>query len=116
MLLNSKNGGWIGNRLNYVTHRNRKQLNRIEWLENDNLEISNDDDHDDDFNPMDYINEMKRLVVSMETLGIFRRMLNATRDFRAELMTKNEVEIKEYFPYFFTHPETLVRHLNTHIF
>lgn len=64
-----------------------------------------EDDHSD---PMELIHKMKTVIVSLESLPDFRRMLNKTRDYRATLMEKNEVEFKEYFPYFFTHPETMV--------
>lgn len=51
---------------------------------------------------------LKSLIVSDANLEVFKVKLNATREYRTEMMKKKETEFKEHFPYFFTHPMKLV--------
>lgn len=60
------------------------------------------------YDPKNDIDLLKSLIVGDENLEVFRQKLNATREYRAQMMTKKETEIKEHFPYFFTHPMKLV--------
>lgn len=60
------------------------------------------------YNAQRDVDFLKSLIFSHENLAVFRQKLNATREYRAIMMTKKETEIKEHFPYFFTHPMTLV--------
>lgn len=53
----------------------------------------------------DDINYLRSVVVNEENMGLIRQKLNSTRSERSELLKKPEVDLKEYFHYFFTHPE-----------
>lgn len=60
------------------------------------------------YDPQKDVEMLKQLVINKDNLPIFEEKLNLTRDYRAEMMTKPETEIKEHFPYFHTHPMIFV--------
>lgn len=60
------------------------------------------------YDPQKDVDILKSLVVCSESLPVFKEKLNQTRKYRAEMMKKDEIEIKEHFPYFLTHPMILV--------
>lgn len=110
-------GGWLNWRYNRVLARNRK-LRQGE----PNVDESSDEEESDVIavthaeyaeSMQKNIELMKRLPVNIENLPELRNLLNATRDYRKEMMKPKEdgmrdVDIKENFPYFLTHPETMV--------
>lgn len=103
MLVNGVNGGWLNTRLYYIRTMKRKQEqaealdSQLDRSVNENLTNSEDD-----------VNFLKGLVVCPGNMDVFKEKLNSSRKFRAEMMKKPETEIKEYFPYFFTHPIEMV--------
>lgn len=110
-LLMSGNGGWLNWRYNHVISRNRR-------LKKGNARSSIDESSDtgetnDTQSIESKIHSLKRLPVTMENLPQIRNLLNATREFRKQMMKRKgngmrDVDIKENFPYFLTHPETIV--------
>lgn len=63
----------------------------------------------DDHSMEDDVHLLKSIVINVENLDIIKQMLNKTREYRAQMLLKKETEIKEHFPYFFSHPLELVR-------
>lgn len=66
-------------------------------------------DDNENHNVKDDVDLLKSLIVNTENLDLIKQLLNRTREYRAEMMLKNETEIKEHFPYFLSHPLELVR-------
>lgn len=62
----------------------------------------------DEYNPKHDVDLLKNMVVDAGNLEIIRQKLNKTRAYRLEMLTKTETEMKEHFPYFFSHPFELV--------
>lgn len=52
----------------------------------------------------DELHLLKSLVVNDDNMPLILEKLNLTRSYREELVARPEVELKTYFPYFFTHP------------
>lgn len=63
---------------------------------------------DNDYNPQHDVDVLKSLIVNAENLDIIKQKLNRTRAYRKRMLQNNETEIKEHFPYFFSHPFDLV--------
>lgn len=63
---------------------------------------------DDNVDVKDDVDLLKSLIVNVDNLDRIKQLLNRTREYRAEMLLKSEVEIKEHFPYFFSHPLELV--------
>lgn len=52
------------------------------------------------------IEALKRVSISAETVGVVYDKLNVTRKYRLNLLkTNHEINLKEQFPFFFTHPD-----------
>lgn len=62
-------------------------------------------------NPSDDVIYLKSLVVSDENMPIFIEKLNSTRGHRMEMLLDKNIHLKEMFPYFFTHPDLVIRPL-----
>lgn len=59
-------------------------------------------------NVKDDVHILKSIIVNVENMDAIKQMLNRTREYRAQMLQKIETEIKEHFPYFFSHPFELV--------
>lgn len=51
---------------------------------------------------------LKSLIVTDENMPIFAEKLNSTREYRLKLLLDKEIHLKEWFPYFFTHPQLVL--------
>ncbi|XP_055306986.1 uncharacterized protein LOC129571243 [Sitodiplosis mosellana] len=51
---------------------------------------------------------LKSLIVTEENMAIFAEKLNFTREYRLKLLLDKEIHLKEWFPYFFTHPQLIL--------
>lgn len=71
---------------------------------NDSGESTSNDNYD----PENDVHLLKSLIVNVENLDTIKQLLNKTREYRAKMLDKKETEIKEHFPYFFSHPLELV--------
>lgn len=100
-LINGSNSGWLNARYYHVRATKRKQ-------EEAERSISSLNTTTDKGDPQEDVNFLKTLIVIPENLELFKDKLNATRTYRTKMMEKDEVEFKEHFPYFFTHPLELV--------
>lgn len=58
---------------------------------------------------------LKRTVINQATdMEMIKEKLNATRKYRLNLMENNETDIREQFPFFFSHPSLVITSL-THV-
>lgn len=114
-LLMTSNRGWLNWRYNQVRSRIRRmkhhEANQVS--DEPNVEEESTDREEYIQEMKEAIAEMKRLPVSVPNLAKLRELLNKTRKHRMEILKPNadgmrDVDIKEYFPYFLTHPETMV--------
>lgn len=108
MLINGTNSGWLNARYYHVRKSKRKQENFEMLCANGPVESllqtsGVDEDMEDD------VHLLKTIIVNAENLDTIKQLLNKTREYRAQMLQKNETEIKEHFPYFFSHPLELVR-------
>lgn len=102
-----QDGGYFNNRLKYI--RNRKKA----LLANEAGESSsNDTDVETVYtqeNAESDLQILKRTVFNSSTdMDMIKIKLNATCNFRSELMSDENIDIREYFPFFFSNPH-LVR-------
>lgn len=110
-LLLKGDGGWINSRLKNIREAKKKfELNKI----NSNIpsaarpiieqmsELSNADAHNE-------LKLLKTMVVEPQNMATIIEKLNLTRTYRHKILLDKELNLKEWFPFFFTHPQ-LVRH------
>lgn len=53
----------------------------------------------------DEVRFLKSLPVIEENMDIYIQKLNLTRNYRQKMLLDKEINLKEQFPYFFTHPQ-----------
>lgn len=75
-----------------------------------NISRSNQDDAmepyvDDESIAEQDVQFLKSLIVTDENMSIFAEKLNSTRKYRLKLLLDKGIHLKEWFPYFFTHPQ-----------
>lgn len=106
-LINGTNGGWLNAWYYYIRQMKRKQVHselvRANGAVDSTLQLSNDN-----YDPDDDVQLLKSLVVNLENLNTIKQLLNKTREYRVIMLKKKETEIKEHFPYFFSHPLEMV--------
>lgn len=105
--MNGANGGWLNVRYYYIRKMKRDQESS-EMLRANGAVESPLQMPDDNHNVEDDVHLLKSLIINVENLDVIKQMLNRTREYRAQMLQKNETEIKEHFPYFFSHPLELV--------
>lgn len=108
-LLVNRNGGWLNARYNHVIFRNR----RLKGLENAGEEPNSEAVVYSPDELQKSLEKLKRLPVNVQNLPEIRNLLNKTRDYRCSMLKpksdgSRDADIKENFPFFFTHPETTV--------
>lgn len=106
--MNGSNSGWLNVRYYYIRQLKRKQ-ERDEMLNGSGGAESVFQIPDDNYNAKDDVEQLKSLIVCSRNWDIIREKLNRTREYRAQMLKRKETELKEHFPYFFTHPLELVR-------
>lgn len=87
----------------------RKTKKKREEAENP---ISQSNSIQENHDPQADVDHLKSLIVCTTNLEKFREKLNATRSYRDLMMKTEETELKEHFPYFFTHPAIMVSFYN----
>lgn len=119
MLVNGWNGGFLNNRLNYILAKKKKARkydknnntsNGAGYMNHNANKKSNNVDKANDSrrSMMDEIHSMKTIIICKKTLDLMEKKLNETRAYRLHLHKENDVDLKEYFPYFFSHPNQMV--------
>lgn len=117
--MNGWNGGFLNNRLNYILakkkkaqqyDKNNKASKCTDVMSHSANEKNNVDGTNDNKRSisMEDIHSMKTIIICKKTMDLMEEMLNKTRSYRLRLHKKNDVELKEYFPYFFSHPTQMV--------
>lgn len=108
MLINGA-GGWLNSRLKNV----REAHNRLKrQQENENLDANDDSSFDLDLVEHELSDEeaeqmvevLKSTIVSPQTLDAVMVNLASTRKYRHKMLLSKELDLKQEFPYFFTHP------------
>lgn len=101
--------GFLKARLQYLRNKENKKKAKTTQPSNDasmqspNSSIMSDGDVENEL--MRQVLSMKSIVVNEENMASLVEKLKVTRKFRRSLLKKPEVQLKEYFPYFFTHPD-----------
>lgn len=105
--------GWIVARLKYVRDAQNK-LNRsirntsISSTALNESHMNNCDKTDTETAANDVI-FLKSLVMCENNMEVFLEKLNSTREHRAKMLLDKKINLKEAFPYFFTHPQMVAR-------
>lgn len=99
MLTNTKGNGFLDLRL-----RNLRRANAKNGKSNDTENEHENSEPIDEVNIEDEIQVLKSLIVNEGNMNIIVDKLNLTREYRSTLLKRTDIELKEYFPYFFTHP------------
>lgn len=108
----SSNGGWLNHRL-----KNMRDLqNKLKQKQRDEDSATSSGDvrpvNQEELNTdkaKAALTKIKSMVVGPETIDEIMRILEITREYRKQLLfLDKELNLKQEFPYFFTHPD-LVR-------
>lgn len=96
--------GWFNARLSYL----REVQNKMN--KSDKSKVSNSSQLDENASPISddeaisSVLLLKSLVVTEENMETFIQKLNLTREYRQRMLLEKSINLKEQFPYFFTHP------------
>lgn len=94
LLFNHHNGGYLG-----LKERNHRRLKRkSEVLESDQS----------DQNITEDLEYLKSAIVNADNMDTIRKKLKSTERYRMEMVRDLNVDLLENFPFFFTHPETVI--------
>lgn len=110
-LLLKGDGGWLNIRLKNIREAKKKfELNKM----NSNIPSAARPiiEQISEFSDTDADNELKLLktmIVEPQTMTTIIEKLNLTRTYRHKILLDKELNLKEWFPFFFTHPQ-LVRY------
>lgn len=103
-----QDGGLFHNRLKYLASKERNQK-EAELSANDknsgiaSVGVYTEKDAEND------LEILKRTVIkNVSNMEDIKNKLNATRKYRLDLMQKLETDIREKFPFFFSHPNLVV--------
>lgn len=79
-------------------------------------------DAEDGYQPLDdiisdeeaanIVEDLKMTLVSIENIDVIKESLLKTLQYRSKLLAKEELNLREYFPYFFTNPELVCNSLH----
>lgn len=105
MLLNG-DSGWINSRLKNIREAKNKLNKKKTSMANEHQIIEQLSDADAETE----LALLKTITVDSETMTRIIQKLNSTRTYRHKLLLDKEINLKEWFPFFFTHPK-LVRDL-----
>lgn len=92
--------GFFARRLKYV--QQRRKNNEEPDLNEANHSHPQDEDAQNEEEDMDYL---KRAVISKNNFASVVEKLNATRKLRQQMLLNKETDLREQFPFFFSHPE-----------
>lgn len=106
-LMNGSNSGWLNVRYYYIRKMKRSQESS-ELLRANGAVASPIQMPDDNHDVQSDVHFLKSLIINVEHMDVIKQLLNRTREYRAQMLEKNETEIKEHFPYFFSHPLEMV--------
>lgn len=84
----------------------RQKLKNIE--ENNTAQPTETDGNENDEHSMNSLLWLKTAVVSQANIADVRKKLHATRRLRDEMVQKDNVELMQEFPFFFTHPTLVI--------
>lgn len=93
-LLNSSDGGKLGIQL-----RNKRAVAKRQHVQcQSEVELTEDEAED-------MVELLKTTVVNSENMEDIKRMLTLTLNYRTQLLRKEELNLREYFPYFWVSKE-----------
>lgn len=112
----SSDGGWLNARIkNLRDAQNKikqKQVVEVNESSSENVGSANQKQLDNN-EAKSVIASLKSIAVSPETIAEVMQKLEITREYRQNVLLSNmELNLKQEFPYFFTHPD-LVRLIST---
>lgn len=105
--MNARNGGFLNNRLNYILAR-KKKAQKDNNDEKTNIKADETNNNVDPVSIQD-IQSMKTIIICKKNMDLMEERLNATHAYRLRMHKDNNVDLKEYFPYFFSHPKQMVQ-------
>lgn len=79
-------------------------MNQSPANENSIMEIPDDYDENNPGQVEDDMNYLKHVIVSEKEMATIIEKLNLTRKFRIRLLKETETDLREMFPFFFSHP------------
>lgn len=112
----SSDGGWLNSRIKNVRDAQskikQKQMVEVNESSSENVGSANQEKLDNS-EAKSVIATLKSIAVGPETIAEIMQKLEITREYRKDLLLSNmELNLKQEFPYFFTHPD-LVRLIST---
>lgn len=103
--------GWFATRLKYLKQRRNSHQIRNNSNENNNISQSTDATHE--VEDMEYL---KHVVVDDVSFELIVEKLNSTRKFRQQMLQNKETDMRENFPFFFSHPKLVRYYICDHFF
>lgn len=91
--------GWFKTRLNYLSQRQNKRNSSIAQQSLDHEEMSNSLTENED---MEFL---KHAIIEQANFKSIIEKLNSTRNLRRQMLLAKETDLRENFPFFFSHPK-----------
>lgn len=98
------------NRLKYIANRKKmQQATEAMTIDDGTADSGNEHDIYSEADAIADLNILKRSVINDTTdMEMIKEKLNATRQYRLDLMKRHETDVREQFPFFFSHPNLVI--------
>lgn len=101
------NGGVFCNRLKYLQKQKRSAQTDIHENLDEQQDLSNSIVMR---NAKENFEFLKSAIIDQTDLEILKQKLNSTRSFRANMLQDKNIDLRENFPFFFSHPSLVSFH------
>lgn len=108
------NGGVFCNRLKYLQKQNKNAQTDIHENLEEQQDLSNSIVMQNGKEDYEFL---KSAIIDQTDLEILKQKLDSTRSFRANMLQDKNIDLRENFPFFFSHPSLVsFRHIYVSLF